>query len=1385
MNKNILIEASWALNHLKKVSNKAGPRYSPKLNVDLPISEIFDGISRTKQFYYSIRSHYGELARNFVRVNSRYKKKEIQKLYRSFKKEIIFLLDLLEQQKQYNSNPIPWEKIEKRSGKSQNISWELIRQLRDEKEISEKKNKNDDPKNKYSEDFDSDIHYLYECQKELEYFQQLSTSTKAKLANNPFLLLTGVAGTGKTHLLCDVLKNRLIGNGIQPAIMCFGEYFTIGKSVIEQISIQANAKLNKKQILKYLNNAGRISNCRALLIIDALNETRIKKFWKTRLPKLILEVKKYPNIALIISLRTGFEKDIITKTTSKKFVKENHPGFQFREWEAVSKFFHEFKLPLPEIPLLIPEFQYPLFLLLFCKAFQSRNNKKGVKKKQIFRGHEGATFIFESFIDSISLKMSKQFKIRNSPRNNIWDSIIEKIAEEMVRSNDDRISEEQLINIVENAYPKVNKTKFVQELERNLLVIKVPRYSEKKQDYDGYDFRFPFQKFSDHLIGRYLFKSYENEFGKTNKNLNTAKRFFSRRRKLGEFLSSSWNIGIIEALSIQCPEHLKGLEFFEIAHYLRGKSIITEAFIESIIWRKPDAFSKDLSKITEFINLEVIKTEHGHNSFLNAMISVSPIPSHPFNSLFLHKHLSRFSMPNRDSWWSIFLHYQMGEKGAVDRLIEWSWSNQNKSHISNESIFLCSIVLSWFLTTSNRFLRDKSTKALVSLLTNRLKVMLDLLKKFVDVNDPYVSERIFAVAYGVALRSRQDKRGLKALSMWVYNNLFKNGNPPIHILMRDYARGIIDVALNEGINLKISKRKINPPFGSSWPKKIPTEKYLRKKYYPEDFFKHKTKNRGFLSIWSSVMHDFGSLGDFGNYILNSAVDHWSGKKLGVQEADRKLLYKEFKKSLNAEQLKKLEVATNPYFGVDFSDITKNIKIVSYDKPKDREEIKRLELQKKKEMAKALNLFIRSLPDKKKIFFKKEIRPFINDRGMINDPLDRFNSGLAQRWVFNKVVQLGWDHRLHGYFDDNLNYHRADRSDHKPERIGKKYQWIALHELLARIADNFEFKKNSWSKESDKYEGSWQLSIRDIDPSCILKDFPNDRPNNTPSFRDFKKERIYNAWNKRASNTNWLRKKSDLPDPKQIMEVTDSDGVIWISLEGFTEWQDETLPEDKKYDKATRTLWYMTKSYLLKKKDKAKVLSWANKQQFMGRWMPESHEFYNIYLSEYPWALAFLNQYIPYYNHEDWTNEPRGKEKIPSKILVTDDEYMSSGSSIDCSTNETIKVKLPAKFIVDKMKLIQPCVDGRFFNTKGELVVFDPQVFGSEAPWHVFIRKDKLITFLNNEGLSIFWTVLGEKNMIGGGDIGQPLGWLEVNGVYTFIRNNLEGSSQISFKKSDL
>ena len=61
---------------------------------------------------------------------------------------------------------------------------------------------------------------------------------------------------------------------------------------------------------------------------------------------------------------------------------------------------------------------------------------------------------------------------------------------------------------------------------------------------------------------------------------------------------------------------------------------------------------------------------------------------------------------------------------------------------------------------------------------------------------------------------------------------------------------------------------------------------------------------------------------------------------------------------------------------------------------------------------------------------------------------------------------------------------------KPERMGKKYQWIAYHEILAYLADHFQYREQYAEDENDQhYQGPWQLHVRDIDPSCTVRGTP--------------------------------------------------------------------------------------------------------------------------------------------------------------------------------------------------------------------------------------------------------------------------------------------------------
>lgn len=382
-------------------------------------------------------------------------------------------------------------------------------------------------------------------------------------------------------------------------------------------------------------------------------------------------------------------------------------------------------------------------------------------------------------------------------------------------------------------------------------------------------------------------------------------------------------------------------------------------------------------------------------------------------------------------------------------------------------------------------------------------------------------------------------------------------------------------------------------------------------------------------------------------------------------------------------------------------------------------------------------------------------------GEIKDPLDNFEVNLIQRWIFNRVFELGWNQKQHGAFDSIINrYSNSGRDAHKPERIGKKYQWIALFEILGMVSDNFEFKESSWSENPPKYEGGWQIMKRDIDPSCTLKNKLITDSVELPKFTIQTPK--YKSWQQYIPLEKWIKSRRNLPKSSSMIELTDTEGKTWIILEGSYQWQEEILPEYKKNDLPKRSLYYMFKSYLIKDEHKDVFYQWGNKQKFHGGWMPESHYFVQVFMGEYPSYQAFLE-----IKSNSWTEEIIGqKHKLPAPLIITDECYCNEGSTRDCSLDESLMVKLPSKLIVDKMNLHNKYCDGRFYDKEGELVVCDANIFNDKKTY-LIIRKDKLINLLINEKYSICWTLLGEKNITNGSLIGQPYGRQEISGFYTF------------------
>src|SRR5699024_4661483 len=129
------------------------------------------------------------------------------------------------------------------------------------------------------------------------------------LFNNPCLIVYGDAGIGKSHLLGD-FSNKLIKDK-KPSIFVLGQTLTDTKNPWTQI-LKAELRLdcNEDVFLGVLNTIGHAQQERVPVVIDALNEGKGRSFWKNNLAGFIEKFKKYPWVALILSVRSEYKEGI-------------------------------------------------------------------------------------------------------------------------------------------------------------------------------------------------------------------------------------------------------------------------------------------------------------------------------------------------------------------------------------------------------------------------------------------------------------------------------------------------------------------------------------------------------------------------------------------------------------------------------------------------------------------------------------------------------------------------------------------------------------------------------------------------------------------------------------------------------------------------------------------------------------------------------------------------------------------------------------------------------------------------------------------------------------------------------------------------------------------
>lgn len=1236
----------WIKDNIRKsTSILAHRRYTPKINFELPIARIFDGLTRCERFEEQLKDAYKKVIEAYKKLDSHLFKPGIK----TESKKIITLFHNLK--KEFNSlrfegvAKVDVTKLTTTIDEFIKLLKSLLRKLYGlQNKIVEKKTEN----YKHTQPYNNEIHYLQNFSHSLSEFKEFFDTITFHLVNSPFLIVEGKAGMGKSHLVADIVNQRL-SNG-HKSIFLLGQHFVTEENPWSQIlHKQFLLQITEEVFLGSLNAKAESEGKRIIFFIDALNEGCGRFFWPEALKNFVDSIRKYEWLGLVVSIRSSYSKLIAAKEIidEEEMPRLIHRGFEDLEHEAVKHFFKIYSIELPSVPLLQPEFHNPLFLKLVCEGL----NNKGLTK--LPHGFWGISQLFTFFIDSINEKLSKPTQLDYSSAVNPVLLTIKSLLEWKVEHQNRYIPHSEAFVLTQNIFRNyTNKgNNYLDILVSEGLFSEDLFWDKANSDYMQ-GIYLAYERFEDHLLAASLIDKYVDKE-------NPEDAFSSGYLHEITATDHACNInrGLIEALSIQLPEKIEK-ELYEVKPACKNYYAVADSFVDSIIWRKEDTFS---DKLFDYINSTVLKFNGTRDKFLDTLIAVSIRPDHFFNAEFLHRNLLDKSLANRDAWWTIYIHNMYDYETSVKRLIDWSWSDADKSYISDETIRLACITLGWFHTSCNRYLRDAATKGMINLLQKRTHLIRGILQIFEKVNDPYVYERLFAIAYGAIVHG-DDELNLKELAEYIYQTIFSARKVYPHILLRDYARGVIEYALHKKIKLDVDIVKARPPYKSTTPKKLPTNSYIDKKYEIDYKSKlYKEYHRGQNYILSSMTTEYGRknrmYGDFGRYVFQSAL--------------------------------------------------RNFKV---------------------------------------------------------------NTDLWSNWAVERVFKLGYDAKKHGSFDANQGHGRGN--GHK-ERIGKKYQWISFHEALAIISDNYPLYDQSSFRNPTKidYQGPWYPYVRDIDPTVLITKTKEIKYKSWKHPKWFRAQ--YDSWNN--SYVEWMKKTSDLPDPKKIIENKYEANDDWLLLEGHPEWDEPITDISEDYSPPHRRIWYQVRSYLVANPDKEKLLNELKKKNIYGRWMPEPGNRYEVFSREYFWSHAYKFFQSPFYSGETQSVIfDNMSDKIIGNVNNTTSYHLWE-EEFDCSKEHVISFIKPSDYVYSGLKLKQSEKEGEFINTSGELVCLDPctreEVFSC-----LLVKKKAFLKFLKENNLSIFWTVIGEKQVLGNVKKIEKYEYKEISGLYELDKqNNVLGS----------
>lgn len=401
---------------------------------------------------------------------------------------------------------------------------------------------------------------------------------------------------------------------------------------------------------------------------------------------------------------------------------------------------------------------------------------------------------------------------------------------------------------------------------------------------------------------------------------------------------------------------------------------------------------------------------------------------------------------------------------------------------------------------------------------------------------------------------------------------------------------------------------------------------------------------------------------------------------------------------------------------------------------------------------------------------------------VKDWKNQFDDQILSNIAIKMILDYGYSEEFHGEYDSNVHHH--SRYGNLIERIGKKYQWIALYELVARLTDNYpiyeerkiyteeyEQQINNGSffdliKTPKEKEAAFDLSeLSDEEFNQMISDYDTEELANAEEeinkrFLEEQKKHFVETkidyksfkgpWDPflrnidptllayppiknnngylikfnfpKGADKNWAQSKEEFDHLEDFLYV-DYNDQKFVSLAQLLNKQEKL--NEKIVDRNEFTS--KSKAVFIAQSEKEHYIHWkkTEKSDLSASWGSS----YSVFAFEYYWHPSIVDEY--YIDDH---------KKIAQEDAVWEYLWENNISSIS-QERGSCSYFLPNKKLVDYFNLKQTS-EGHWKDENNNLVAFDAKYAGFES--NLLFSADYLKRYLNDQKLSIVWDFYMEK-----------------------------------------